>query len=246
LIGLLKGHLKLRGSFIHLLQFSVALDNIIGVVLFGLIMLLVNNSFKNDMLIILLMIGSLLFSVFLAWIFFRVSKIVNNLQQFFLILIGFLLIIVGVALNLNLSVLLSSFIFGVALSNLPVDTRKLYHSITNAEKPLYYLMLILIGASIGSIEPRILYIIFIVVLYRFLLKYVVGNMARYSIKSGAKPDHRIGLPQIGMGGIAMAMVFDFHLSVDSQFSQNLLFFVSVMVILNALLSSVVFKILKTK
>ena len=36
LIAILKEQLNLRGPFIHLLQFSVALDNVLGVIIFGL------------------------------------------------------------------------------------------------------------------------------------------------------------------------------------------------------------------
>ena len=70
LVGLLKEKYKLRGPFIHLVQFSVALDNMVGVISFGLTMLFVNQYFYKDVQIFSLLFGSFLFSVFMSWLFF--------------------------------------------------------------------------------------------------------------------------------------------------------------------------------
>jgi len=241
LVGLLKEKLNLRGPLIHLLQFSVALDNMVGVIGFGLTMLFVNQLFYQDVHIISMILGSFLFSVFMAWLFYKISIMIDNLHQFFLVLIGFVLVVVGVALNLNQSVLLISFLFGAVLTNLPVDTRKLYQSIDNAEKPLYYLMMIFIGAIIGKIVFEYLIIILILVSLRVAIKYLAGNLARYPFQSTRIHDSRIGLPKIGMGGVALAMALDFHLSSQNEFSQILLFIVSAMAITNVVISTGVIK-----
>ena len=246
LIGLIKQYLKLRGPLIHLLQFSVALDNMIGVIIFGLSMLLINQSLFKDLHILFIIFGLLIFSIFMAWLFSRISRRIDDPQQFFLVLIGFLLVLVGFSINLNLSVLLISFLFGVVLTNLPIDTRKLYQSIAGAEKPLYYLMMVFIGASISSISLEILGLALLMVILRVLMKYFSGYMSRLPLVSAERPDSRIGIPHIGMGGIALAMVLDFHISAMNLFSQNLLFIISVMTITNALLSTMVFKSLKNR
>ena len=246
LIGLLKENLNLRGPFIHLIQFSVALDNVVGVIIFGLTMLVFSQFHYTGIHISMMVFGSFLFSIFMSWLFFKISIIIDNLHQFFLVLIGFLLIIVGVALNLNQSVLLISFIFGVVLSNLPVDTRKLYQSIDSAEKPLYYLMMIFIGAIIGKIIVVYLIIMIALVILRVFIKYLAGYLARYPFKAFREHDPRIGLPKIGMGGIALAMALDFHLSSHSDFSQIVLFIVSAMAISNVIISNGVFRIFRNK
>ena len=241
LVGLLKEKLNLRGPFIHLLQFSVALDNMVGVIFFGLTMLFVNQFFYQDIHIFSMILGSFLFSIFMSWLFYKISIKIDNLHQFFLVLVGFLLVIVGVALNLNQSVLLISFLFGVVLTNLPVDTRKLYQSIDSAEKPLYYLMMIFIGAIIGKIVFEYLLIILILVILRIVIKYLAGNLARFPFQSTRIHGSRIGLPKIGMGGIALAMALDFHLSSQNEFSQFILFIVSAMAITNVVISTGVFR-----
>jgi Kef-type K+ transport system membrane component KefB len=241
LVGLLKEKLNLRGPLIHLLQFSVALDNMVGVILFGLIMLFVKQFFYQDVHIFLMIFGSILFSIFMSWLFYKISIMIDNLHQFFVVLVGFLLVVVGVALNLNQSVLLISFIFGVVLTNLPVDIRKLYQSIDSAEKPLYYLMMIFIGAIIGEIVFEYLVIILFLVIIRLMIKYLAGNLARFPYHSIRNHDSRIGLPKIGMGGVALAMALDFHLSSQTDFSQIILFIVSAMAITNVVISTVVFR-----
>ena len=171
---------------------------------------------------------------------------IENLQQFFLVLIGFVLIIVGFSMNLNQSVLLVSFLFGIVLANLPVDTRKLYQSIDNAEKPLYYLMMIFIGASIETIKIEYLLVVPFIIILRILVKYLAGNLARLPFRSLPVHDSRIGLPKIGMGGIALAMALDFHLSLQNNVSQMILFIVSAMAVTNVIISTVVFRTFKSE
>jgi Kef-type K+ transport system membrane component KefB len=246
LVGLLKEKLNLRGPFIHLIQFSVALDNMVGVICFGFTMLFVNQFFYQEIHIFSMILGSFLFSIFMSWLFYKISIMIDNLHQFFLVLIGFLLVIVGVALNLNQSVLLISFLFGLVLTNLPVDTRKLYQSIDNAEKPLYYLMMIFIGAIVGEINFAHVLIILILVILRIVIKYLAGNLARFPFRSIRTQDSLIGLPKIGMGGVSLAMALDFHLSSQNDFSQIILFIVSAMAIMNVVISTAVFRTFRSK
>jgi len=246
LVGLLKEKLNLRGPLIHLIQFSVALDNMVGVICFGLTMLYLKQFFYQEVHILVIIFGSFLFSLFMSWLFFKISIMIDDLHQFFLVLIGFLLVVVGVALNLNQSVLLISFLFGVMLTNLPVDTRKLYQSIDNAEKPLYYLMMIFIGASIGEIKIEHLFFVFILVILRIGIKYLAGNLARFPFETIRIHHSKIGLPKIGMGGIALAMALDYHLSSQNDLSQIILFIVSAMAITNVIISIGVLRNFRSK
>jgi Kef-type K+ transport system membrane component KefB len=241
LVGLLKEKLNLRGPLIHLLQFSVALDNVVGVIFFGITMLLFNQYYYQNILVLVVVFGSIVFSIIMSWLFYKISIRIDNLHQFFLVLIGFLLVIVGVALNLNQSVLMISFIFGVVLTNLPVDTRKLYQSIDSAEKPLYYLMMIFIGAIMGKIVIDYILIMIVLALLRIIIKYLAGNISRFPFSTFREHDSRIGLPKIGMGGVALAMALDFHLSSQDNFTQMILFIVSAMAITNVLVSTGIFR-----
>ena len=86
----------------------------------------------------------------------------------------------------------------------------------------------------------------LLVFVRVMIKYLAGNIARYPFNSFRDHDNRIGLPKIGMGGIALAMALDFHLSSQNDFSQIILFVVSAMAITNVVISTVVFRTFRKK
>lgn len=236
LIAVLKKSLKLRGKLIHFLQFSVALDNMFGILLFGFSLILFNKFFNDNQSLWIASGISLVFSISLAFLFYKLSKGIKNQQQYFLILIGFLLIMVGVALNLNISLLFISFVFGVTLANLPISTRNLYLSISNAEKPMYFLMLIFTGACINEITPMLIFYLFLFVLVRVGLKYIAGSISVFSIIESERPNSRIGFTHLGMGGVALAMALDYHLSIATDISHAILFIISGAVILNDIIS----------
>lgn len=237
LIGVIKASLKLRGQLMHLLQFSVAIDNVFAVILLGIFMIVINPYFGFDINSIIIIFGVLLFSSILAWLFYKISKNIRNDQQYFLLIIGFLLVTAGVSLNLGVSMLFLAFVFGVVLTNLPVSTRKLYHNIAGAEKPLYYLLVIFAGASIGKIS--ILYFLLALgfVVIRLLGKIMAGLISRQIIIEKDQIPHANGLAHIGMGGVALAMVLDYHLSVNSTMSEFFVFLTAVSVLVNVLISS---------
>jgi Kef-type K+ transport system membrane component KefB len=232
LIGILKHDFKLRGQLIHLLQFSVGFDNMLTIILFGFSLMIFNHDLNFLVTEFEFVFITIILINIIAWIFYRLTKQIENDKQFFLILIASLIIIVGIALNLRISVLFSSFIFGIVLTNLPINTRKLYQSILNAEKPLYFLMLIFIGASIGDISINLLYLLFAFVFLRYLLKFGIGFIARLPILKQERPLATIGLTFIGIGGVGIALPLDYYLVNSTEISKTILFIVAGTLLLN--------------
>ena len=232
LIGILKHDFKLRGQIIHLLQFSVGFDNMLTVLLFGFSLMI----FNHDLNFLVTEFGFILITIILiyiiAWIFYRLTRQIENNKQFFLLLIASLIIIVGIALNLKISILFSSFIFGIILTNLPINTRKLYQSILNAEKPLYFLMLLFIGASIGDVSLNLLYLLFAFIFLRYLVKCGIGFIARLPILKQERPIATIGLTFIGIGGVGIALPLDYFLVNHTDISEAILFIVAGTLLLN--------------
>jgi Kef-type K+ transport system membrane component KefB len=241
LIALLRTDYRVRGHGIHLLQFSAAYDNMLGVIVFGIALILFNPILSYESMALIALIASLIFSTLMAYLFYTLSKRVINEQQFFLILVGFLLLIVGVALNINISLIFISFVFGLVLTNLPVETNRLYHSIEQAEKPLYYLMLIFVGASIQSVSTHVLYLVLVFIVLRLVLKYLAGYLARMSFISTGRPPKTIGIPHLGMGGLAVAMILDYHVSYLDEYSSSLLLVVALSMIINTMVSPRLYK-----
>jgi len=239
IIGVLKSAGDVKGQLMHLLQFSVAWENILCVASHGFLMIIINPYFGFDLSSTYVIIGSLGFSFLMAYLFYRVAENIKNEQQYFLLLVGFLLVLTGVTLNLNISLIFSSFVFGVILTNLPIETRKLYHSIADVEKPLYFLMVIFVGASIVEFYLPMLTITLVFILSRTIIKYAAGYGARFAIENPRSLPHKIGIEHLGMGGIALAMVLDYHLNFNNLSSQYLLIIVAISVPANALFYSAI-------
>jgi Kef-type K+ transport system membrane component KefB len=236
MIGLLKRKYKLRGQLVHLLQFSVAFDTIPAIILFGVLMILFNYNFQFSDVSIILILLSLTINIAAGYLFYLLTKELRNQQQYFLILLGLLILQVGIAITFNLSVLFSAFVFGTMLTNLPINTRKLYQSIADAERPLYFLMLIFIGARINEFSWLLIAFAFTFVLGRTLLKMTAVFIT-------AKPfrDHELnigisGLAHLGMGGISLAFALDYNLGNTTAFADHILFFVSASVIINEIIT----------
>jgi Kef-type K+ transport system membrane component KefB len=209
-IAVLRRDFKLRGSIGHLLQFSIAFDNMLGVLFLGLILIIVNPSTALSFSGIYFIFLALALIGFISWIFYFITEKVTDVQQYFLILIGVILLVVGIAMNLNISILFFSFLFGLIITNMPISTRKLYQNIANAEKPLYFIMLVFIGAYVHSISWTIGTLLCIFISSRIIIKYISGYLARLPIVSTERPVRAIGLTHLGMGGISLALALDYY------------------------------------
>lgn len=237
LIGVIKSKLKIRGPLMHLLQFSVALDNVFAVILLGVFMIIINPHFGFDLISIAIIFGALIFSSIMAWMFYKISSVSKNDQQYFLLLIGFLLTTVGVSMNLGVSMLFIAFVFGLVLTNSPASTRELYHSIASAEKPLYYLLVIFAGVSIGQLSIIFVLLALAFVLVRLSCKLVAGYLSRMVIVEKDKIPKQHGVAHLGMGGIALAMVIDFHLAVNTGLSEFFVLLAAISVLMNVFIAS---------
>ena len=79
------------------------------------------------------------------------------------------------------------------------------------------------------------------VFLRVVIKYSAGYFSRYSIIGKERPKASIGLPHIGIGGISLAMVLDFHLIYLDTISKDMLFIIAGSMLISALLSSLINK-----
>jgi hypothetical protein len=117
---------------------------------------------------------------------------------------------VGIAMNLNISILFFSFLFGIIITNLPIATRKLYQNIANAEKPLYFLMLVFVGAYVQYISLAMAVMLILFIFLRIMIKFFSGYLARLPIMAKDRPISTIGLTHLGMGGVSLAMALDYY------------------------------------
>jgi Kef-type K+ transport system membrane component KefB len=238
MLGIFLRDHKVHGKMSHLLQFVSGFDNILGVIILGIIMTGLSNLklFNN------LSIG--FYSIFIpialsgiaSYLYYILAKEFKKEQENFLLLISLLIFILGIALYLNQSILFTAFLFGAGISNLPINTKKLYLSIQQIEKPLYILLLIFVGVSINLISYKYIILLAAFLVIHLLVIFTSGYMANLVIKNKLHLSNLIGLANLGMGGLSLAIILDFHLTNPSDFSNLLLFILAISIIVNDLVS----------
>jgi Kef-type K+ transport system membrane component KefB len=240
MLGLVIREFPVKSTLSHLLQFLSAYDNILGIIVLGFIAAFHNSvSFlailQPGLAIILIPI---LISGLSAYFFSKLAQVIKSEQEMFLLIIGFLIYIAGIALYLNLSLLFAGFIFGLVISNLKTDDKKIKHAIHDVEKPFYIILLIFVGINIPVIQLEQTILLCLFIFIHMAANYIAGYLAMYRLN---KHYHRhtrknIGLSNIGMGGMAVAIILDSHLLISSTTTYALIYIIAVAVILNDLLA----------
>ncbi len=238
MIGVIVRDHKVKGKVAHLLQFVAAYDNILGILLLGIMMALITDlSFLGSYQInIEMIILSIAIGILTTYFYHLLSKNIKGEQENFLLILGLLIFLVGIAYYLNQSLLFIAFVFGTGLSHLPVSTKKQYLILQEAEKPLYILLLIFVGVNINF--ASFYYIIYLVIflVINITSKLISGYLANYIIIKSDRPPGSIGLANVGLGGLSLAIILDFHLTNISDYSKLLIFIVAMSIIINDVIS----------
>jgi len=206
----------------YLLQFNSAFDNIIGVILFGII-LAAGNIVSNAGQAGIELLFAFGISIIAIAVYYYLSKEFKNEEEKFLLLIGLLLIVDGAALYFNQSVIFMSYIFGFGLANAHIKTRGLLRDINQLEKPMYILLLIFVGANLTYSSPMY----FAVFLFFFLIhlagKLFSGWLTNHALPEKLRLGPLMGMGNLGLGGLSLAMILDFHLIKQSAETSIFLF-----------------------
>ncbi len=212
---------RVQARLSHLLQFNAAFDNLLGVLMIGIIVLAdafwVQDSVRLTALhgIIVLIV-----SVAAAWIYSTLTTEKVSVEENFLYVIGLLMFIVGSALYFGMSILLAALIFGMVTANISGSTRKLYQNIQQVEKPMYILLLIFAGLNVRLDGNYVL--LFLFFLLHIFAKLIAEYTANYSLGREERHDGWLGFGNIGMGGLSLAIVLDFNLVYGGQSPESLL------------------------
>ena len=238
MLGIFLRDHKVHGKTSHLLQFVSGFDNILGVIVLGFTMAIVSNlTMSNGVSIgLFTIIIPLVLGGVAVILYFILSKEFIKDQENFLLLISLLIFILGITVYLNQSILFTAFLFGAGISNLPNNTKKLYLSIQQVEKPLYILLLIFVGVSINFISYKYVILLIVFIIIHFLVILISGYLSIAVVQNKLHIRKSIGLANLGMGGLSLAIILDFHLTNPSDFSNLLLFILAVSIIINDFVS----------
>jgi Kef-type K+ transport system membrane component KefB len=245
MIAVISREYKLSGRVSYLLQFAAAFDNMLGIILVGLVMSYTNdisflNIYNPGVLIIFV---SIIIGTIASYLFCLLSRDMKTDQEIFLLVLGLLLFIVGIAFYLKQSLLFISFVFGFGIANLPVNAKKIYLSIQQVERPLYILLLIFVGANLKFESKEYWFYLAVFMAVNLFAKMISGYFANFSMSQNSRIHKTIGMANLSMGGLSLAIILDFHLTNVSGYSQLLLFILAVSLVINDIIS---FKYLEKK
>jgi hypothetical protein len=202
-----------RGPIVRQLEVATAIDALVAIVAIGLLMCIQNPATSGSgraltptewaaVTLGIGVIGGALFHLFLGG--------ERHIDRIFIALAGAIILTSGAASYLGLSPLFPAMIVGVMLVNTSSSRAELARTLANAERPFYFVLLIVAGASW---QPEVAGSILIPVVL-FLLARAVGKIG------GARLGARLndGLPTLGLdwgrallghGGLALALALDY-------------------------------------
>ncbi|MEX1183716.1 MAG: hypothetical protein WEF86_10820 [Gemmatimonadota bacterium] len=221
-IALVSRELNRRGPLIQQLEVATAIDALVAIVGFGMLLALVHSAplgmtrppTPTEWAVISLsigVVGGALFHLFLGE--------ERDPDRLFIALAGALVLASGAAAYLRLSPLLSTLLIGIVLVNTSRNPASVLEVLTRVEKPLYYVLLLFVGAA-WTREPGIEWLVPILL---FLAVRVVAKLG--TARLAARMQHTLsavgpmwGRALMGHGGLALAIAFNYQLLEELPFS----------------------------
>lgn len=232
--------LKKRSRFVNYLRYVASINGIMGLILFSFVFLFNSGSNTRDGLffkpttfsILSVLVANLtlivLYNLFLAK---RKEK-----KELALLLTGMVIMTSGAASLLSFSPLLANFALGVFLVNTRREKDRIFSLLIWAEKPLYLLLLVFLGASW---TPGGLYQILLAagyILIRLGGKLVSGLTASVVYRGRGFTPPYLGMGLLEQGGVPLAIYFDMMQSFPGTFMSHLVGVAIIALIINDMAS----------
>jgi hypothetical protein len=154
---------------------------------------------------------SIAMGVIPALILISLSRVRFSPQEFFVFLIGTVMFCGGLSYQIRYSPLIAGLVCGVVTANFCRHHLRALSEVLQAEKPIYIILLLLLGAS-WELKPDFSLVITGVYFLIRALGKVIGTFAASRV---FKPDYPVpaglGLGLISEGGLAVAIIINFKL-----------------------------------
>ncbi len=138
-----------RGEYSYLARFLTSVSGFWGIMGLAVLFSFWHFPFFDSQIILVgsvLLLVSTVVPIMLGYLFYLSTKKKTPEQDVLVYLLGFVFFVSGAAFYFNMSPLYVSMVMGITFSNLTRIHEKLYPLLLAAEKPLYIVFLILIGA----------------------------------------------------------------------------------------------------
>lgn len=233
-IALVARELRRRGPLVQQLEVSTAIDALVAIVVFGILLAIVHLApagatrppTPTEWAVISLAIGFVggaLFHLFLGE--------ESDPDRLFIALGGALVLASGAAAYLRLSPLLPTLLIGAVLVNTSRNAAQIRDVLTRVEKPLYYVLLLFVGAA-WSREPGLIWLVPVLL---FLVVRVLAKLG--SARLAARIEGTLdtvgptwGRALLGHGGLAVALAFNYQL-LDELPYRNVVFTAAIVSVL---------------
>ena len=253
-------HYKAKGEFVDTLLQTVALDNIIGIFAFSIVLSLSLISIGETVeqvsaltiiLPIIKNIGAIVVGVLvgflLKWIF---SKKQSNQSRLLIVLIT-LFIFTAICLALDISSLIGCMVIGTVYANLTNDT-KLFGQLNDFSPPILLLFFVKGGlalnfaalfSSIGSVSSVAIWVICIVYFFaRAFGKYLGAFLGCLTVKKPKAVSCYLGLAILPQASIAIALATFASRVIGGVYGEALITIVVASSVLNEIIGPVLTKL----
>ncbi|MBU2645403.1 cation:proton antiporter [bacterium] len=229
--------IKNRG-LLELLRYISSVDGLFAVLFFA-IALSIAAGYRNIPFSVTEAIWWLLVAVIAgiapAAILILLSQVRFSQQEYLVFLVGTIMFSGGLSRHLNQSPLISGLVFGIIVANLCRHRLRAIELVSHAEKSIYIILLLFLGASWRlSIDLGLLlglcYLVF-----RLMGKLSSAWLAITVFKPLFKSPRILGLGLISEGGLAVAITLEFYL-LNPSLANTLISIIIISILVNELLS----------
>lgn len=204
-----------KGEFTDTLLGVVAIDDAWALVIFGLSLSLANSfvhggydffSITRDLLKTLIEIGgSFISGALIAIIFNKLSRFINTMKERLIYTLGFLFLVIGLAISFNFSILLSCMFFGAVLSNTNQKSFQFFDALREINAPLYLIFFVLAGASLKiSVLSTAMALTAGFIIFRTIGKVAGSYLGAKIVDASSAIKKYMGLALIPQAGVALA------------------------------------------
>lgn len=202
-----------KGNFVDTLLQVVALDDVICLLIFSIVIAICNRDASASMSImdILLPIAHnlivIVFGFICGWILSKLLRPARSQDNRLILVVAMLLALTGICGFLNISPLLSCMICGATYINLTKDFG-LYEQLDNFAPPVLSLFFIYSGINLDITVLKTVGIIGIAYFFiRIIGKYVGSWLGAYVTHQDAKTQKYLGLALIPQAGVAIGLAY---------------------------------------
>ncbi len=229
--------IKNRG-LLELLRYISSVDGLFALIFFAIALSVVagfrSASFSVNSALIWLGIA-MAAGLIPAVILILLSRVRFSQQEYLVFLVGTIMFSGGLAHYLHQSPLVSGLICGIMVANFCRHRLRAMEIVVHAEKSIYIILLLFVGASWQLSIDFSLLVAPIYLISRFIGKVSGAWVAVRAFKPQFKTPHRLGLGLISEGGLAVAIILEFCM-FNPSYANFLITVIIISILTNELLS----------